>query len=270
MSKFNYSRFGTTFRWTERYSRNTMIKVLFLALAVYLFILLTNTITASYKGMSDDMQQLTLLRAIRSCGVAYFIWVVISGTWFCPNIKTKQQRITIKMLPATNLEKFLSHIAWLAMQLIGMALIFCLADVIRVALFAALGLDWIQWGIPVFFDMSGVAGDMYILGVKSAAVYAAGVAWLLWAQSLYALGNILLNRYNGVIVSAIHVILIVALVWIVVKSNTDATITDITLTADTVAYIALATFALLGIFNWVMAYRLYSRMQVINNKLINL
>lgn len=270
MSNFNYSRFGITFRWIERYSRNTMIKVLFLALAVYLFILLTNTITASYKGMSADMQQLTLLRAIRRCGVAYFIWVIISGTWFCPNIKTKQQRITVKMLPATNLEKFLSHIAWLAVQLIGMALIFCLADVIRMALFAALGLDWIQWGIPVFFDVSGVAGDMYILGVKSATVYAACAAWLLWAQSLFVLGNILLNRYSSIIVSAIHVILIVALVWLVVKSNTDATITDITLTADTVAYIALAIFALLGIFNWVMAYRLYSRMQVINNKLINL
>ena len=93
MSNFNYSRFGTTFRWIERYSRNTMIKVLFLALAVYLFILLMNTITASYKGVSADMQQLILLRAIRSCGMAYFIWVVISGTWFCPNIKTDRKSV---------------------------------------------------------------------------------------------------------------------------------------------------------------------------------
>lgn len=154
MSNFNYSRFGITFRWIERYSRNTMIRVLFLALAVYLFILLMNTVTASYKGIPADMQQLTLLRAIRSCGMAYFFWVIISGTWFCQNIKTKQQRITVKMLPATALEKFLSHMAWLAIQLIGMALMFCLADVIRVALFAALGLDWIQWGIPVFFNIS--------------------------------------------------------------------------------------------------------------------
>lgn len=148
MSNFNYSRFGITFRWIERYSRNTMIRVLFLALAVYLFILLMNTVTASYKGIPADMQQLTLIRAIRSCGMAYFFWVIISGTWFCQNIKTKQQRITVKMLPATALEKFLSHMAWLAIQLIGMALMFCLADVIRVALFAALGLDWIQMGHP--------------------------------------------------------------------------------------------------------------------------
>lgn len=69
MSNFNYSRFGITFRWIERYSRNTMIRVLFLALAVYLFILLMNTVTASYKGIPADMQQLTLLRAIRSCGI---------------------------------------------------------------------------------------------------------------------------------------------------------------------------------------------------------
>lgn len=72
MSNFNYSRFGITFRWIERYSRNTMIRVLFLALAVYLFILLMNTVTASYKGIPADMQQLTLIRAIRSCGMAYF------------------------------------------------------------------------------------------------------------------------------------------------------------------------------------------------------
>ena len=270
MSNFNFKRFCTTFRWTERYSRNTQIKVQFLALAVYLFIILANTITASYKGIPLEMQQLTLLRAIRSCGIAYFIWIVISGTWFCPNIKTKEQRITAKMLPATALEKFLSHMAWLAIQIVGMALIFCLADVIRVALFAALGLDWIQWGIPVFFSISHVAGDMYILGVKSSAVYAACVAWLLWAQSLYAIGNILFNRYGEVIVSAIHVILIVALVWIVSKSSSGTTTADITMTADAVAYSAMAAFALLGIFNWVMAYRLYSRMQVINNKLINL
>lgn len=210
MSNFNYSRFGITFRWIERYSRNTMIRVLFLALAVYLFILLMNTVTASYKGIPADM------------------------------------------------------------QLIGMALMFCLADVIRVALFAALGLDWIQWGIPVFFNISRVAGDMYILGVKSAAVYAACAAWLLWAQSLYVLGSILLNRYNSVIVSAIHVILIVALVWIVSKSSSGTATADITMTAETAAYTAMTAFALLGLFNWVMAYRLYSRMQVINNKLINL
>lgn len=270
MSNFNYSRFGITFRWIERYSRNTMIRVLFLALAVYLFILLMSTVTASYKGIPADMQQLTLLRAIRSCGMAYFIWVVISGTWFCPNIKTKQQRITVKMLPATAFEKFLSHMAWLAIQLISMALMFCLADVIRVALFAALGLDWIQWGIPVFFSINDVAGNIYILGVKSTTVYAACTAWLLWAQSLYVLGNILLNRYSEVIVSVIHVILIVALVWFVAKSNNGMAATDMTITASTATYTAMTAFALLGIFNWVMAYRLYSRMQVINNKLINL
>lgn len=270
MSNFNYKRFGITFRWIERYSRNTMIRVLFLALAVYLFILLMNTVTASYKGIPADMQQLTLIRAIRSCGMAYFFWVIISGTWFCPNIKTKQQRITIKMLPATDLEKFLSHMAWLAIQLIGMALMFCLADVIRVALFEVLGLDWIQWGIPVFFDMSHVAGDMYILGVKSTAVYAAGMAWVLWAQSLYVVGSILINRHGALIVSGIHVILIVALVWLVAKSDTEAAATDIALTADAATYIALATFALLGIFNWITGYKLYSRMQVVNNKLINL
>lgn len=42
------------------------------------------------------------------------------------------------------------------------------------------------------------------------------------------------------------------------------------MTAETAAYTAMTAFSLLGIFNWVMAYRLYSRMQVINNKLINL
>lgn len=154
MSKFNYKRFGITFRWTELYLRKNMIKIFALTLAVYLFILLTNTISESYNGMPAGTQQLTLRSAIRSCSMAYFFWVIISGTWFCPNIKTKQQRITIKMLPATDLEKFLSHMAWLAIQLIGMALMFCLADLIRVALFEVLGLDWIQWGIPLFFDMS--------------------------------------------------------------------------------------------------------------------
>ena len=265
MSNFNYKRFGITFKWTELYLRKNMIKIFAITLAVYLFILLTNTITESYNGTPADTQQLALRSAIRSCGMAYFFWVIISGTWFCPNIKTKQQRITIKMLPATNLEKYLSHMAWLAIQLIGMALMFCLADVIRVALFEVLGLNWIQWGIPVFFDMSHVAGDIYILGVKSTAVYAAGVAWVLWAQSLYVLGSILINRHGALIVSGIHVILIVALVWLVAKSDTDTA-----LTADAATYIALATFALLGIFNWITGYKIYSRMQVVNNKLINL
>lgn len=58
MSNFNYSRFGITFRWIERYSRNTMIRVLFLALAVYLFILLMNTVTASYKGIPAALSSL--------------------------------------------------------------------------------------------------------------------------------------------------------------------------------------------------------------------
>lgn len=224
----------------------------------------------STQGEPDIVADASIENATLVCTFFFGVYTMISGCWIMNNMKTKEQRITFKMLPATALEKFLSHMAWLAIQLIGMALMFCLADVIRVALFAALGLDWIQWGIPVFFNISRVAGDMYILGVKPAAVYAACAAWLLWAQSLYVLGSILLNRYNSVIVSAIHVILIVALVWIVSKSGSGTAPADITMTAETAAYTAMTAFALLGIFNWVMAYRLYSRMQVINNKLINL
>lgn len=263
MSKFNYKRFSTTFRWTERYSRKTLIKVLFLSLAVYLFILLINTLTISYKNASADIQQLTLLKAIRSCGIAYFVWVIICGAWFCPNIKTKQQRITAKMLPATDLEKFLSHAASLALQLIGMCLIFCIADLIRMALFAILGLDWIQWGFPIFFD--NITTYMHFLGDKSPVNYMAGVVWLLWAQSLYALGSMLFNRYSGIIISVIHVILFVALIRFIATANEMAL-----LTKDVMIYIVLVTFTILTIFNWIMAYRLYSRMQVVNNKLINL
>lgn len=89
-------------------------------------------------------------------------------------------------------------------------------------------------------------------------------------KSLYVLGSILINRYGALIVSGIHVILIVVLVWLVAKSDTEAAATDIALTADSATYIALATFALLGIFNWITGYKLYSRIQVVNNKLINL
>lgn len=264
MSKFKYKRFGTTFRWTERYSRKILIKVLSLSLAVYLFILLINTLAITYKGTPADMQQLSLLRAIKSCSVAYLVWVIISGQWFCPNIKTKQQRITIKMLPATDLEKFLSHVAWLALQLIGMCIIFCMADLIRVALFAALGLDWIQWGIPVFFD--NITTYVHFLDDKSPVYYMAGMAWLLWAQSLFALGSILFNRYNGIIISVIHVILFVAFITVMATSKNDMA----SLTKDVMIYIVLVIFTILAVFNWIMAYRLYSRMQVVNNKLINL
>ena len=56
------------------------------------------------KGMPADGES-RLIERIAFCVVIYFIVVIISGTWIFANMQTKAQRTTVKLLPATDLER---------------------------------------------------------------------------------------------------------------------------------------------------------------------
>ena len=97
--------------------------------------------------------------SLGTCSFIYVLVIVFSGAWIFVDIKTKGQRISLKMLPATDFEKFLAR--FIAMTLgtaVAGFVAFCIADVLRIAFCLAVGIDYVGLGFSEFFSNIAQAG----------------------------------------------------------------------------------------------------------------
>ena len=139
MSKFNINRFGKTLLWSAKMTQKeilTNVAAMFFAFAVPFIIHLLS----SYKG-SEMHTASNLTTAMQLNILIYIIITVIGGCWLFSNMKTKEQRITFKMLPATDLEKFIARALYVTVVWWVMAFIaFCAADVFRMLISLVAGI----------------------------------------------------------------------------------------------------------------------------------
>lgn len=217
-----------------------------------------------------------LMHSVELESLIYLLVIIISGAWIFADMNTKEGRITVKMLPSTSLEKFLVRFLGVTLGTMIVSLVaFCIADLLRIVACLVTGIDYVKFCLPDFLEMlftsrqgiitTGYGGNTYPSGVQFAAM-----SWCVWAQSLYVLGGTLLRRYQFVIVSTVHVLLFIAFAAVTAYAVGDIE-TAIDNPANGPLFFTgggvLLGFALL---NWWLSYRAFSRMQVINNKWINL
>ena len=74
---------------------------------------------------------------IGGCGMVYLSWIIIGEMFLGHAAKTRLQHIMQEMLPTSPLKKFLTQVAWIIMLLAGIGATFCLAHIVRMALFMA-------------------------------------------------------------------------------------------------------------------------------------
>lgn len=86
----------------------------------------------SSHGEPDIIVESNIQSATITCTFFFTFYLTISGCWIMNNMKTKEQRITFKMLPASDLEKFIVRALYITVVwvLIGVVA-FCLADFCR-------------------------------------------------------------------------------------------------------------------------------------------
>ena len=274
MSNFDIRRFAKTARWQCGMSLKSVLSFAAGLSFGYLFPMF-GWLYPYLKG-AKALDEGRLMHSVELCTVVYMVVIVIAGTWIFADMGTKAQRIKVKMLPATDLEKYI--VRWLGVTLGTMVsgiAAYCVADVLRILTCLVADVDYIGCTIPDFLRLLFTDTEMGFTTASSVpakvqGVYFLATGWLIWAQSLYVLGGTLLRRYQFAITSAVHIVLFIAFAAVIsgASVNVETSVID---SSNNAAFYAVGTlFMAVAVANWWLSYRVFRRMQVVNNKWINL
>lgn len=130
MSNFNTKRFIQTLKWSAMATKKEIATIAGCMFFLYMVPFIMSVI--STQGEPDIVADASIENATLVCTFFFGVYTMISGCWIMNNMKTKEQRITFKMLPASDLEKFIVRVLYITVvwMLIGVVA-FCLADFCR-------------------------------------------------------------------------------------------------------------------------------------------
>lgn len=275
MKNFDINRFGSVLKWNALMTKKEILTNT--ASMTFAFVVLAVVQVMSSRNESD-MVVADNFNSFTSFALFVFLIICsIGGCWIFNNMKTKEQRITFKMLPATDLEKFVARalyatIVWWLMAFVA----FCLADLFRMLVSLIAGIDIVKSAVPDFLNMLFGGNDhnisifgetdmTYVLPLTFAAN-----AWAFWVHSLYILGGALFRRRQFVLTTLAHCIIGLAFTPIIVDFVDSLDKATAEQMFCTVMWTAGSVFTLLFLLNWWLSYKIFRRMQVINNKWLNL
>ena len=275
MKNFDMNRFGRTLRWSALMTKKEALTNL--ASMTFAFAVLAVVQVMSSRNVPDIVAEHNFQSFTSFALFVFLIICSIGGCWIFNNMKTKEQRITFKMLPATDLEKFVARalyatVVWWLMAFVA----FCLADLFRMFVSLVAGVSIKGSAVPLFFSMISANTDVNINTLNSgdvafaAAIYTMANAWAFWAHSLYILGGTLFRRRQFVLTTLAHSIigLVFTPMLIHFVDSSDSLALRDSLVA--IVWTAAAVFAVWGLLDWWLSYRIFRRMQVINNKWLNI
>lgn len=273
MDNFDIKRFARTVRWMYRINIKNVLSFAAGLSFGYLFTFIGWLWPLLKSGSAVQEAAVRYTSSLGTCSFIYVLVIVFSGAWIFADIKTKGQRISLKMLPATDFEKFLAR--FLAITLgtsVAGIVAFCIADVLRIAFCLAVGIDYVGFGLAEFITNIARAGWLipWLAEEGSLVSIVVGVLLCVWAQSLYMLGSVLLRRYQHVVVTLVLVMAVFGLTWLASRLAAEGLTPLAGGQYAMLAYIFAAVLAVATVADWWLSYKVFSRMQVINNKWINL
>jgi len=283
MSTFNTTRFGQALKCQFLVLRKTWIR-LFGIFTLVMF--MANLFFTRVNGVKyDDMVSQWPMEDViihygnyvgstTGFGVIFFCFSMLFGASFLfAGMKDTRKRSAFLLWPVSNLEKYiislLLSILWLAVITIGAYL---LADTLRVFI------DWVTgrvviWGLPKIID--GVFGPAAFEYWQIAWML---FAWVFYIHSLYIVGGTLFRRQQFLLTSATIAVVGILLVMILnqinlqinfITGNWDMKTETYTQIFHPFFYVLNTTLCLLIVFHYWASYKLFTRMQVINNKWLN-
>ena len=275
MTKFNIKRFDKVLIWSAKMTKKEMLTIT-AAMAFAMFVPFIMHLISSY-GFGERSTASNLHAASQFAIAIFAIVIMTGGCWIFNNMKTKEQRTTFRMLPATDLEKFVARalyatVVWWFMSFVA----YCLADGLRVIASLAAGIHVVKSTIP---DLVSTLTDTFnpatftLNGTRGGEVYATAalaLAWTFWAHSFYVLGGTLFRRRQFVLTTLAHFVLMLVGTAIIVDSVDGVSHDTLRRWGPTWTGIAATVFALWGVADWILSYKIFCRMQVINNKWVNI
>ena len=288
MSNFNYNRFSQALKCHLLVERKTWIR-LFGIYTVVMFmanLFFTRVADSSYSHWADNYPDELLFHYSRIVeqtsvfGVIFFCFAMLfAASSMFSQMKDTRKRSAYLLWPVSHLEKYVVSVLLSVVMMLFLTIgAFILADALRVLV------DWLTGRIVIWgFAMPVIGRD----GEHSWGAFQDWhMVWMLfnWAfyiHSLYIVGGTLFRRQQFLFTSG--TIVVVGILLTMILNQIDWSGVDIefingywdekTQTYTTVFhplfYIINSAMMLLIAFHYWASYKLFTRMQVINNKWLN-
>ena len=283
MSTFNINRFGQALKCQFLVMRKMWIRlfgiftfVLFMAGLFWTRVQGTNydymlenwSAEDLYRNYNHDVEQTVFF------GVIFFCFSLLFGASFLfSSMKDTRKRSAFLLWPVSNLEKYvvnlLLSIFWLAIITVGAYL---LADTLRVFV------DWatgriVIWGFPKLAEP--FAQNAAFEHWQSAWMF---FTWVFYIHSLFIVGGTLFRRQQFLFTSMSIIVVGILLVSFLshldlhidfIRHSWDEKTSTYSTTYYPFFYILHTMLCALIVFHYWASYKLFTRMQVINNKWLN-
>lgn len=286
MSTFNINRFGQALKCQLMVGRKMWIR-LFSIYTLVMFmagLFWTRIQGTSYELMetwgTDELYQAYERHVTQSVsfGLIFFCIAMLFGaSGMFSQMKDTPKRSAYLLWPVSNLEKYVISIL---LSIVLMAVVtvgaFFLADALRVFV------DWVTgriivWGFPILFDSQREA----VSSSEERLFLWMVLTFMFYFHSLYIVGGTLFRRHQFLLTSG--TIIIVSILLTIILKHIDWSGVDIEFInnhwdEETQTYIRIfhplfyiinTIGCLLIVFHYWASYKLFTRMQVINNKWLN-
>jgi len=283
MSTFDINRFGQALKCYFLVSRQSWIRLFGIFTLVMFFagLFWTRVQGTPYQVMETWGEEALFrnyqdyIEQTAAFGIIFFCFSMLFGaTGMFSQMKDTRTRSAFLLWPVSNLEKYLISILlsvfFVAVLTVGA---YVVADALRVFV------DWLTgriviWGVPFLFQPFNGSWGVFRDWHTAWMVF----TWAFYIHSLYIVGGTLFRRQQFLLTSAS--IAVVAILLIMTLNQINPHIDFITGTWDEKTstytniyhpsfYIIHAVLTALIFFHYWASYKLFTRMQVINNKWLN-
>lgn len=276
MNGFIFNRFCKTFRWFFGVNLRSMMMwssgyVVGVFLGEVLFFALN----------PNGSMEIKLQSVGQFCTVFIMIALAIGACTFLSDFNKKPRREAFLMLPASNLEKYLTAILYIASFFTACVLLsFALGDTLRMVFRSLVfGDEWVST-VPIVAKnlipntMFNDATHAYSLSFRVMNLFV-GYSFLLWMHSLYTLGGTFFRKYAFVATSVVLVASLSLLSWVLnhfevsmFNSQWDGN-AYVGEEVGIAAYMLAVVMPLLSIFNYWASFHIFKGYQLITNKWTN-
>lgn len=280
----DFHRLAMVLRWDalsnwKKYVRNT------LGLAfVFSFICIWYQFNMRSNGYVtyNDVKDLYLGNVSGSFMFISFIIFIFCGSRIFINMKTKASRSLFLMLPATNMEKFISRLLY---TVVGTSLMifasWMIADIIQFvfSLFLTPGMQgslvaraFEQLFLKNNFDSSHfvVRNGTSVLG-QTFPVGMFLLSLTIFNHSFFTLGGTIFRKSATLLTICSSFILMFLMALISSFVDDDVLVHFVqSMQPNTFGWLMVNVFLLLSVFNYWASYKLFTHMQIINNKWFNI
>lgn len=275
MEAFNFKRFTNLLMWSAQVYKKSYLTLLASLFFGFFIINIVPVLATISDGTPWNVS--TLMNIAGTCTMVLFIYWTIAGSWFLAHMQNKQQRLMYMLLPATKMEKFLARYLYITVVwVIGGIVALALADLARILISGIVGITFLSYDgtdlcpsiFPhVFRELSSGVG---INGTEDLSATLLATAVALYGHSIYLLGGVFFSRRQFVMTAAVQLL---ASMLIGTVINIFVMTTDFSFNIDNPERLFYGITAVIAVFiavNYWLSYRLFCRIQVINNKWINI